>query len=224
MAGLVVPSRVHPGRHAGVQISPIDTHDCASLLELGLCRLEGLIGDVDLLFQCIQLLILKYLPPLPFRDLVAGLSRFPVRWQLFVFGRSRDGRPRVAWSNRTAREQNQCPAEQRSRHGPTRALRSKRVSRPHFAPPGEVAPLAARRTLCPDTIESGGFTTSDSSPFRPVSTSTSLPKSRPSVSGISEIFPSFTDATRKPSERNNRVLTGMVKVERSPGSFRCTSA
>ena len=68
-----------------------DSRAGAAQLRLG--DRERLVGDIDLLFEGVQLGILEDLPPLPTRCLIVGLRRFPAvrglktrRWQLFIGG------------------------------------------------------------------------------------------------------------------------------------------
>ena len=62
-----------------------------------------------------------------------------------------------------------------------------------------------------------------SCPVSPLVISALSPKSRPIVTGITTaVLSLFAMATLKPSERNNRALTGTIKVGAPLFIFRCT--
>ena len=90
--------------HRGIVSRTVIPHQCPRLLELRFRRLQILIGDIYLLFQRIQLRVLKNLPPFSLGNLIAGLRRLPIRRDLFVCRRRRHGRLRIARANGAAAE------------------------------------------------------------------------------------------------------------------------
>src|SRR5690242_17384111 len=85
----------------------IESHQRSRLSELRFGGLEVLVRDVDSLFESIQFWILKNLPPLAASDLIIGLSRFPIRRNFFIGGRTRSGWPGVTRADRTTGQQKQ---------------------------------------------------------------------------------------------------------------------
>ena len=65
------------GGDGGKQARVGDFHRSGGFAELGLGLQYILIGDVDLVFQCIELLVVVDLPPLAADHGVIGLRRFP---------------------------------------------------------------------------------------------------------------------------------------------------
>ena len=94
--------------HRGIVSRPIIPHQCPRLLELRFRRFQILIGNIDLLFQRVQLRVLKNLPPFALGNLIAGLRRLPVRRDFFVCGRRRHGRLRIARANCATAEEADC--------------------------------------------------------------------------------------------------------------------
>ena len=180
----------------GIVSRPIKSHQCPRLLESRFGSFQILIGNVDLLFESVQLRVLKNFPPLALRNLIAGLRCLPVRWDFLVSGwRGRSGlgvtgsncagaeaasssegrnvasdlRPQA--SDVRPQPSAKAPASRKLRsevRGPTPEVRF-----PHCAPCG----VWAMRTASPSTTESGGLTITFSFPSKPATTSTSLPKS-----------------------------------------------
>jgi len=78
------------------------------------------------------------------------------------------------------------------------------------------------RTVWPSAIESGGLTTTCSSPERPLATSSSVPRSRWMFTFCRRTLLSrSTVATCAPSLRNRSALTGTRTVAWLAASFRC---
>src|ERR1700676_2312307 len=88
-------------------IGPLISEHCASL---GICGLGGfhiLVGDVYLLFEYVQLRVLKYLPPVAAGILIVRLGRFPIAH--FLIGRRNFRRGAfIIWSNGAARKQSRA--------------------------------------------------------------------------------------------------------------------
>src|SRR6266699_5936868 len=82
----------------------IETYQRARLLILRLRRFQILIGDIYLLFQSVQLRVLKNVPPFAARDLIIGLCGFPGGRNFFVLRRRWSRRFRVPWPNCAAAE------------------------------------------------------------------------------------------------------------------------
>src|SRR5579885_733413 len=94
----------------------------------------------------------------------------------------------------------------------------------HFTAPSPAVPPATR-TACPEAIESGGLMITGWFPARPDNTSTSVPKSRPSVIGSSSTLPfAVTAATLSPPARNSSALAGSLSTPGRGGSLKRTSA
>src|ERR1700690_172304 len=76
--------------HRGIVSRPAKPYQCPGLPEPRFRSLQVLIRDIHLFFQGIQLWVLKNLPPLTPRYLIAGCSRLPV-WRNLLEAR-RGGR------------------------------------------------------------------------------------------------------------------------------------
>ena len=171
-------------RTVGKQIRAGDAESGARLGELFLRGFQGLVGDVNLLFERIELRILINLPPLAFGDGVAGLRRFPIGRQFFVSRGDFRGRADVIRADGATGEEQARPRqtiaanERRLRSCAAHGLMSCRRS---TARTSLWIWAAAIFTCSPSMIESGGLTMMDSWPVRPETTSISEPKSRPGV-------------------------------------------
>jgi hypothetical protein len=82
-------------------VSSIVAQDCTSLPELRFRGLQVLVRYIDLLFQRIQLRILKNRPPFAAEILFIRFGWLPVPY-LFVCGRSLYRRRMVLWANRAS--------------------------------------------------------------------------------------------------------------------------
>src|SRR6184192_3986317 len=134
---------------------------------------QALVGLADLRLEVIEGLIVEHRPPAPARRRVRGRRYLPLAGLLVRGGRSRHRWALVARAERARLE--------RQHHGEHRQRRSG----PHQECPAAVLATAvgggATRTGIPSAIESGGLTMRVSAASIPVSTSISVPKSRPWV-------------------------------------------
>ena len=176
--------------HRGIVSRAVEPHQRPRLPELRFRRLQILIGDIDLFFKRIQLRVLKNLPPLSARDLIAGLRRLPIRRHFFVARRRGRGRLCIARPDGAAGQEKQTRQKRWNSvvgrrtsvvgsKGPRSRVRGPKSEVRLLTVPPAVFGRSAR--FRQSTTESGGFTMTFSLPFRPATTSTSLPKSWPIV-------------------------------------------
>src|SRR5450432_768456 len=178
-----------------------------SLRILRLCRLDVLVGNIHLLFQGIQLRVLKYFPPIASKAQLVRLGSFPIA--CFFISRRNFGWRAVVFGAHCTAGKKEHAGDTDDHHalnaGPKMSFRV--AQKGHSAPPAAAA-VCTTCTFCPFTMESGGLTMTDSSPLRPETISISSPKSRPGVTGVSATLPLLTTANCRPCERNIRVETG----------------
>ena len=124
-------SRRWPGRHGRIIVSPVVAQNSSRLLILRLGGLQILIRYIDLVFQRIELRILKYRPPVTAKILVIGLGGLPVPY-LFIGGRSLHHGRVVLRANHASSQLEHCQREQNFSQGACRGFSAKIIFRGRF--------------------------------------------------------------------------------------------
>src|SRR5215469_16453944 len=157
--------------------------------EAGHGGFERLILGHRALFILIEFAVVENFPPGIFRKRIERTGLMPWHGRLPIL-RHRDVRLLVVRSG--------------ERDGTRRREHDHDRAQALHAPPS-----LCTRTVCPSSIESLGFRTIESLPFNPPRISTSVPLSRPMMTGARCTLPSsLTTAARGPSARNSSVFTG----------------